>query len=316
VSNGSNGSASLVGGNVVYTPDADFNGTDTITYTISDGNGATDTATMSIKVHFTGQGNEFGVATSDRPESPLIERAHLGNGENKDVHEVSRAVVRAVHKTGNIGNLLNIDGVDNVILEAVNLVDDLNTVSAPEPQTGAVLAVISEFERARILKVANLDGEFAPRDFKGFSIEWHDKTSEQAERQEGIKIEALSSQNITILQISEIHGNGDAFAIKDFSITLADGRVLPKWLVKGSGGTLIGEPPANAESINLHLTVTLHDGSVLSKYFVFRPKTGEIDPLDVKSIQETGSLFSDQLLESTRTIDDHINVLADALASI
>ncbi|MHA6316122.1 Ig-like domain-containing protein, partial [Altererythrobacter sp. CAU 1778] len=37
-------------GTVIYTPDADFNGTDTITYTISDGNGGTSTSTITIDV--------------------------------------------------------------------------------------------------------------------------------------------------------------------------------------------------------------------------------------------------------------------------
>ena len=43
-----NGSVSIrPDGSLDYTPNANFNGTDTVTYTISDGNGATDTATVS-----------------------------------------------------------------------------------------------------------------------------------------------------------------------------------------------------------------------------------------------------------------------------
>ena len=37
-------------GTVTYTPDKDFNGTDSFTYTISDGNGGTDTATVTVTV--------------------------------------------------------------------------------------------------------------------------------------------------------------------------------------------------------------------------------------------------------------------------
>ncbi|MEM8686901.1 MAG: tandem-95 repeat protein, partial [Pseudomonadota bacterium] len=47
-----NGSVSIrPDGSLDYTPNANFNGTDTVTYTISDGNGATDTATVSITVN-------------------------------------------------------------------------------------------------------------------------------------------------------------------------------------------------------------------------------------------------------------------------
>src|SRR5688572_32639223 len=35
---------------VTYTPDPDFNGTDTFDYTASDGNGGTDTATVTVTV--------------------------------------------------------------------------------------------------------------------------------------------------------------------------------------------------------------------------------------------------------------------------
>ena len=51
VSDPANGTATIVGGEIVYTPDPDFNGTDTITYTVSDGNGNTDTATVTVTVN-------------------------------------------------------------------------------------------------------------------------------------------------------------------------------------------------------------------------------------------------------------------------
>ena len=46
----SNGSVVFDGEGYLYTPDADFNGDDSFTYTISDGNGGSDTATVSITV--------------------------------------------------------------------------------------------------------------------------------------------------------------------------------------------------------------------------------------------------------------------------
>jgi hypothetical protein len=52
VTQGTNGTVAIdpVTGNPVYTPDADFNGTDTFTYTVDDGNGGTDTATVIVTV--------------------------------------------------------------------------------------------------------------------------------------------------------------------------------------------------------------------------------------------------------------------------
>ncbi len=45
-----NGSVALVNGKVVFTPAKDFNGTGSFTYTVSDGNGGTDTATVTVGV--------------------------------------------------------------------------------------------------------------------------------------------------------------------------------------------------------------------------------------------------------------------------
>ncbi|MBV2134264.1 tandem-95 repeat protein, partial [Pseudomonas sp. MAP12] len=44
------GSVSLVGGVVSFTPDANWNGTTSFTYTVSDGNGGSDTATVDVTV--------------------------------------------------------------------------------------------------------------------------------------------------------------------------------------------------------------------------------------------------------------------------
>ncbi len=47
----SHGRVSLVDGEVLYTPDADFNGSDSFTYTVDDGNGGQDTATVTVTVN-------------------------------------------------------------------------------------------------------------------------------------------------------------------------------------------------------------------------------------------------------------------------
>lgn len=51
VTQGANGSVSTNGTTVTYTPAADYNGSDSFTYTVSDGNGGTDTATVNVTVN-------------------------------------------------------------------------------------------------------------------------------------------------------------------------------------------------------------------------------------------------------------------------
>ncbi|NBB96533.1 MAG: hypothetical protein GVY16_12465, partial [Planctomycetes bacterium] len=51
VTQGASGSVTNNGSDVTYTPDAGFTGTDTFDYTVSDGNGGFDTATVTVTVN-------------------------------------------------------------------------------------------------------------------------------------------------------------------------------------------------------------------------------------------------------------------------
>ena len=51
VTQGTNGSVSFSGGSVTYTPHANFNGSDSFSYTVSDGNGGSATATVNVTVN-------------------------------------------------------------------------------------------------------------------------------------------------------------------------------------------------------------------------------------------------------------------------
>ena len=62
VTDPANGSVVNNGSDVTYTPDADFNGTDSFDYTISDGNGGTNTATVTVTVNAV---NDDPVASDD-----------------------------------------------------------------------------------------------------------------------------------------------------------------------------------------------------------------------------------------------------------
>lgn len=50
VGSASKGVAVISGDQVIYTPNAGFTGTDSFSYTVSDGNGGSDTATVTVTV--------------------------------------------------------------------------------------------------------------------------------------------------------------------------------------------------------------------------------------------------------------------------
>ncbi|MGB0846372.1 MAG: IPTL-CTERM sorting domain-containing protein [Thiolinea sp.] len=67
VTQGSNGTVSISGGQVIYTPSAGFSGSDSFTYTVSDGNGGSSTASVSVTItpKSTGGSNNAPVANGD-----------------------------------------------------------------------------------------------------------------------------------------------------------------------------------------------------------------------------------------------------------
>ncbi|WP_407496513.1 Ig-like domain-containing protein, partial [Pseudooceanicola sp. MF1-13] len=84
VTGATNGSATVIGNQVVYTPDADFNGTETLTYTVTDPDGNTDTATITVNVTPV---NDAPVANDDQDttdEDTAVTIDVLGNDTDVD----------------------------------------------------------------------------------------------------------------------------------------------------------------------------------------------------------------------------------------
>ncbi|MFC1479571.1 Ig-like domain-containing protein [Planctomycetota bacterium] len=69
---------------VKYTPDADFNGTDSFTYTISDGNGGTDTATVTVTVTSINDAPNAGNDSATTPEDTAKTIDVLANDTDPD----------------------------------------------------------------------------------------------------------------------------------------------------------------------------------------------------------------------------------------
>ncbi|MGH6934201.1 MAG: cadherin-like domain-containing protein, partial [Dongiaceae bacterium] len=112
VSGPSNGTISLgANGTFVYTPNANFNGTDSFVYQVSDGNGGTDTATVTIVVS---QTNDPPVAIDDgfntNEDTALIVPSGTGlliNDTDIDGNSLTTSVVSG---SANGSLTLNIDG--------------------------------------------------------------------------------------------------------------------------------------------------------------------------------------------------------------
>ena len=81
----------------------------------------------------------------------------------------------------------------------------------------------------------------------------------------------------------------------DYTVELANGQALPRWLSYNGQRVIMGERPADVEKIELHITARLSDGSVIERDVVVQTNSGEIKPLTPMRRSEVVPLFTDQL---------------------
>lgn len=95
VTQGSNGNVAISGDNLIYTPNQNYNGSDSFTYTINDGTGLTDTATVRVTI----------AAVNDNP---------LANDDSASVVQGESVVINAIANDTDVdGDTLSISQVSN-----------------------------------------------------------------------------------------------------------------------------------------------------------------------------------------------------------
>ncbi|NNC98270.1 MAG: tandem-95 repeat protein, partial [Gammaproteobacteria bacterium] len=140
----SNGTVTESGGVLTYTPDADFNGSDEIVYTISDGNGGVDTGTIAVTVNPVNDapviaGEDTGTVTEDvdvtagTPDT--IETS--GNLTVTDVDAGEAAFSTTVVTQGVLGEL-TIDALGNWTYVADNTQAAIQSLGEGESTTDTI----------------------------------------------------------------------------------------------------------------------------------------------------------------------------------
>ena len=94
-----NGTATIVNGQIVYIPNADFSGTDTFTYEVVDANGNTDIATVTINV--AAQANTAPTATDDQSSTVAGQPVTLDSLANDGDPNNDNLVIQSVSDPAN-----------------------------------------------------------------------------------------------------------------------------------------------------------------------------------------------------------------------
>ena len=135
ITQGSNGSVSInADGTVNYTPDLDFEGNDSFTYTISDGRGGFDTATVNLIVNGT---NDIATVSADSQSVVEDAAALLTTGGSIIVTDVDTGEAFAQPQTNTAGTYgtFNIDASGNWTYEADNTQTAIQELSATDTLT-------------------------------------------------------------------------------------------------------------------------------------------------------------------------------------
>ena len=157
ISTPNSGSAVVENGKIKYTPVADFNGTVTFTYTISDGN-ATDTATVTFDIAqyvtkireaidkvnaFDTENGDFNTLLDD-----LKNTLNIAPSSEKDAQVGLALVELAETLDSELGNLLTVDGVDATLVNLLSRDDSakvaLAAIDSLGEQTESSLSKIAD----------------------------------------------------------------------------------------------------------------------------------------------------------------------------
>ena len=168
----SNGTLTLnPDGSFTYVPDRNFNGTDSFTYTVTDADGATDTAIVTIIVNPVGEFSGTVERPNDNVRTEIDHLPHVGIYADPIVDLVAGHESDLFSTPALMSDINTSLGVDHPILTAVNAIQSLDGMPLlpVEPGTDAEMifargAVETAVEGGGFATIF-ADGVFAMRDF-------------------------------------------------------------------------------------------------------------------------------------------------------
>ena len=301
VSNAINGTVEIVDGNIVFTPTENFSGTATFDYTITDGNGGFDTATVTISVEGSGILNsedDYLSGVISNANSPTIidvdnisNLGRNGNGNNNSngtrgedtESEIIDFGIENAHATitlsfdidfrGTWDHDVRVDSIDLLILESNG--ETISSLTSDGPSNSSVQYTITLDAQGQ----ANLD----------FIV----TSTSRSEYVNITNIEA-SLVNLSTTTI-DVLGNDDLYEY-DISLTLPTNNVI-------IDGNIIGQ-----------VTIITEDGR---DKILFTPNEASLDLTDEQLSSITFDYtISSEGLSDTSTVTLNLSDDADAVADI
>ena len=262
-SDATNGAATVAAnGDVTYTPNADFNGTDSFIYTVSDGNGGTTTETVQITV------NEV-------PDEIVI-----AEGEDGDVAGVPNQLNGNVITGFDAGDQITAEVEEEIAFEDVTVDVDTGTVTIP----GASFTVDANLDENSFVVIENEEGNTELLLVEELLGDGQDLQEGQALAEDdvnGLVADGFfSSANANQFAITFDQSQGALDNLVGFYTTDETNRVT-------DGGILFGSSQSTA--VGTTMTVNVADGDQL-EFFLIQNGAGLDDAGLEAALEDIGSL--------------------------
>ena len=295
-----NGSVTInADGTITYTPSAGFIGSDSVNYTIDDGNGGTATAVVSITVR-----QVVGPSPEESPDLPPADDA-----DAQESIEADGAVLDALNAINGINPNDGI-GADGIVLHATNDIASLHGLDAASNN----LTENRMWELAQHIDERRETGSpFNVEGLTGFSLRLGllDNFAGSSNKDQVI-IETLVREKVLMIQVSNSVSDLDRQVV-EYRFLRADGSALPDWLDRVGGTLLMGERPADAEQLQLRIEVVYADGTSESRTIMIETNSGEVQPFSGQQAGAAPKMFADQFNPTTVAAEEGVQGLSQIL---
>ncbi|MEM7750445.1 MAG: hypothetical protein AAF346_19500, partial [Pseudomonadota bacterium] len=271
----------------------------TISYSISDGNGGTASAVVTVTVR-----QVIGPLPEETPDLPPPSDPII-----PDEVEADGAVLDALNAINGINPNSGIN-VDGIILAATNDLASLHGLDAASNR-------LSDSRAWELLAFANEQGGalsgFGVEGLTGFSLRLGllDNFAGTSDKDQVI-IEALVREKVLMVQVSN-NVSDQAKTIVEYRFTRADGGPLPGWLDRVGSTLLLGERPADVEQLQLRIDVVYSDGTSESRAVKIETNSGEIQPFSQQQASAAPKMFAEQFNPTTVPAEEGMQELSRML---
>jgi len=285
---GSNGGTFTVmpDGAFVFEPGNDFSGltdgetvTTSITSTVDDGHGGQSTATVTITI--TGRSD----AVPDLTVTPT-EPSALPASQNVAAEGTILNSMNTISPLNGVSEL----GETGIILAAANGAESLNGLAEPTNPASATFQTDSSFQTGAWGSSASQPSPSAsplglPQTLSGFSVKMDVAQTLDDGSERELLVESLVRNDTVVLEINWADGLNATDPAPKFKVTQSDGTPLPNWLEQLPGGLILGERPADAESLSLNIAVTGANGETSVQRVEIQTSSGEIQKRYAKAAE-------------------------------